>query len=137
MNRPRLIFAIISTIIEEIAIAAAGIWGLPKIGVDFPLWGIGLIMIAWLSYSVYTFKKGTKALMIGHILGMPNMVGTKGRVTSSLNPEGWVRIRGELWSATSISGEIRQGRDVIVTGQKRLKLEVKESDPADNRDTIQ
>ena len=120
MNRPRLIFAIVSTIIEEIAIAAAGIWGLPQIGVEFPLWGIVLIMIAWLSYSVYTFKKGTKALKIGHILGMPNMVGTKGRVTSSLNPEGWVRIRGELWSTKSLSGEIQPGRDVIVTGQLKL-----------------
>ena len=137
MNRPRLIFAIVSTIIEEMTIAAAGFWGLPQIGVDFPLWGIILIMIAWLSYSVYTFKKGTKALMIGHILGMPNMVGTKGRVTSSLNPEGWVRIRGELWSATSLSGEIQPGCDIIVTSQKRLKLEVKESNPADNRDIIQ
>ncbi|HEY95078.1 MAG TPA: hypothetical protein G4O15_09090 [Dehalococcoidia bacterium] len=137
MNRPRLIFAIVSTIIEEVAIAAAGIWGLPQIGVDFPLWGIILIMIAWLSYSVYTFKKGTKALTIGNILGMPNMIGTKGRVTSALNPEGWVRIRGELWSAKSLSGEIQPGRNVVVTGQKRLKLEVKESDLADNEDVIQ
>lgn len=137
MNRPRLIFAIVSTIIEEIAIVAAGIWGLPQIGVDFPLWATILVMISWLSYSVYTFKKGTKALKIGHILGMPNMVGTKGRVTSALNPEGWVRIRGELWSAKSLSGEIQQGQDIIVIGQKRLKLEVKETDPVDNHDTIQ
>ena len=137
MNKPRLIFAIISTIIEEIAIAAAGIWGLPEIGVNFPLWATILVMIAWLSYSVYAFRKGTKALKIGHILGMPNMVGTKGRVTSALNPEGWVKIRGELWSARSLSGEIHPGRDIVVIGQKRLKLEVKESDPADNKDIIQ
>ena len=137
MNRPRLIFAIVSTILEEIAIAAVGIWGLPRIGVDFPLWGIALIMITWLLYAVYTFKKGTKALNIGHILGMPNMIGTKGRVTSTLNPEGWVKIRGELWSARSLSGKIQPGRDVIVTGQKRLKLEVEESNPSDNHDVIQ
>ena len=136
MNRPRLIFAIVSTIIELVAIAAAGIWGLPRIGIDFPLWAIALLMVIWLAYSVYTFKKGTKALKIGSIIGLPNMIGTKGRVTSVLNPEGWVRIRGELWSAKSLSGEIRKGRDVIVTGQKRLKLEVKETDPADNKDTI-
>src|SRR4030043_2321202 len=137
MNRPRLIFAIVSTIIEVIAIAAAGIWGLPRIGIEFPLWATILIMIVWLYYSVYTFKKGTRALKVGHIIGMPNMIGTKGRVTSPLNPEGWVRIRGELWSAKALSGEIQQGRDIIVTGQKRLKLEVKESDPADNREIIQ
>ena len=137
MNRPRLIFAIVSTIIELVAIAAAGIWGLPKIGVEFPLWATLLLMVIWLAYSVYTFKKGTKALKIGNIIGLPNMIGTKGRVTSVLNPEGWVRIRGELWSAKSLSGDIQQGRDVIVIGQKRLKLEVKESDPPNNRDAIQ
>jgi membrane-bound ClpP family serine protease len=137
MNRPRLIFAIVSTIIEEIAIAAAGIWGLPQIGVEFPLWATILIMLAWLFYAIYTYRKGTRALQIGHILGMPNMIGTKGRVTSTLNPEGWVRIRGELWSAKSLSGDIQPGQDVIVTGQKRLKLEVKESNPVEYPDTIQ
>jgi membrane-bound serine protease (ClpP class) len=65
------------------------------------------------------------------------MIGTKGRVTSALNPEGWVRIRGELWSAKSLSGEIQPGQDVIVTGQQRLKLEVKENDPGDKHDTTQ
>ncbi len=137
MNKPRLIFAIVSTILEEIAIAAAAIWGLPQIGVEFPLWATLLIMIVWLSYSIYTFKKGTKALKIGHVIGMPNMIGTKGRVTSTLNPEGWVKIRGELWSAISLSGEIQSGRDVIVTGQKRLKLEVKEHDQPDSGETNQ
>ncbi len=136
MNRPRLIFAIVSTILEEIAIAAVAIWGLPQIGVKFPLWATLLIMIVWLLYSVYTFKKGTKALKIGHILGMPNMIGTKGRVTSSLNPEGWVKIRGELWAAKSLSGEIQPGQDVIVIGQKRLKLEVKESDQEENNEIM-
>ncbi len=137
MNRPRLIFAIVSTIIEEIAIVAVGIWGLPQIDVNIPLWGILLIMVAWLAYSVYTFKKGTKALKIRHIIGLPNMIGTRGIVTSALDPEGWVRIRGELWSAVSLSGEISPGTQIVVTGQKRLKLEVKDSTTEDSPEVNQ
>jgi membrane-bound serine protease (ClpP class) len=125
MNRPRLIFAIVSTIIEVVAIAAAAIWGLPRIGVNIPVWVIAPIIVAWVAYSVYTYRKGTRALKIGHIIGMPNMIGTTGTVSTALNPEGWVKIRGELWSATSVSGEMRPGDKIIVTGQKRLKLEVK------------
>ncbi|MBN2238775.1 MAG: NfeD family protein [Dehalococcoidales bacterium] len=132
-NKPRLIFAIVSTIIELILIVIAVVWGLPQLDVNIPIWVMILVMIAWLTYSVYTYRKGTKALTTGHIIGMQNMVGTKGKVVSILNPDGWVRIHGELWSATSVSGEIKPGNDVIVTGQNRLKLEVRDdSDTADN-----
>ena len=135
-NRPRLIIAIISTILEETAIAAVVLWGLPQINVHISLWIMIVVMTAWLGYSVYTFKKGTRALKIGNIIGLPNMIGTRGRVVTALDPEGWVRIRGELWSARSVSGELQPGSAIVVTGQERLKLEVsdgttpEEPDPA-------
>jgi membrane-bound serine protease (ClpP class) len=124
MNRPRLIIAVVSTILEEAAIAAIFLWGLPKINVHLPVWIMIVIMLGWLFYSVYTFRKGTRALKIGHIIGLPNMIGTRGKVVSVLNPEGWVKIRGELWSAKSVSGELRPGSKILVTGQSRLKLDV-------------
>ena len=130
--KARLVFAIISTVIEEAAIVVIVLWGLPEIGIQVPLWALVLIMLAWLSYSVYTFRKGTKALKIQQIIGLPNMTGTKGRVVSSLTPEGLVRIRGELWVAKSTSGDIQPDTEVIVTGQERLKLEVSDEITAEN-----
>ena len=87
-----------------------------------------VIMVGWLFYSVYTFRKGTRALKIGNIIGLPNMTGTRGTAVSVLNPEGWVKIRGELWSAKSVSGELRPGSKILVTGQSRLKLVVSAAD---------
>lgn len=131
MNSPRLVFAIVSTIIEELLIVIIAVWGLPQLGINVPFWIIPIVMVVWLAYSVYTYKKGTRALKTGHIIGFPNMIGTTGTATSRLNPEGMVKIRGELWSATSIAGPIEPGSSIIVKGQQRLKLEVDTVKPED------
>ena len=135
MNNPRLIFAVVSTIIEECLIAVAVLWGLPQINVDIPVWVMVLVMILWLAYSVYTFRKGTKALNVGHIIGLPNMVGTRGKTVGTLDPSGWVRIRGELWSALSVNGEIQSEKEIEVVGQLRLKLEVREREKTGQPDS--
>lgn len=125
MKKTRLIFAIISTIIEEILIALGVVWGLPKININIPVYILIPVMAVWLYYSIYTYQKGTNALNKGHVSGMSSMIGTRGTVTRLLAPDGWVKIQGELWAATSLSGEIQPGEVVIVTGQKGLKLEVR------------
>jgi membrane-bound serine protease (ClpP class) len=66
------------------------------------------------------------------IAGLSNMIGTEGEVVSPLAPEGLVRIKGELWVAKSAAGEIKPGGEVIVVGQERLKLVVRESCATDN-----
>ncbi len=128
----RLIFAIISTILEEVALVVIVLWGLPQVGMHIPLWGLIIIMVVWAAYSVFTFRLGTRALIRKQLAGLPNMIGTKGKVVSPLTPEGLVRIRGELWVAKSAGGEIKPGGEVIVVGQERLKLMVHESGTADN-----
>ncbi|MFC1900589.1 NfeD family protein [Chloroflexota bacterium] len=129
MMTVRLIIAIVSTILEETALAIGVLWGLPKLGVQLPLWGLILmavpIMAAWLSYSIFTFRKGTVALKTTQMVGMHDMIGTVGVVVNSLAPEGLVRIRGELWVAEASEGELESGTEIIVTGQERLKVVVK------------
>ena len=123
----RLIMAIISTALEEAAIVVIVLWGLPRVEINIPLWGMILLMIAWGSYSVFSYRKGSQALRSKPVVGLPDMVGSKGEVVSPLVPDGLVKIRGELWVAWSASGEVNQGREVIVVAQDRLKLEVRES----------
>jgi membrane protein implicated in regulation of membrane protease activity len=122
--RARLIFAIVSTIIEEIAIVVIVLWGLPELGIQIPLWVLALIVVAWLSYAVYTYRKGTKALEMESKVGLPDMIGTRGKVVSPLKPEGLVRVQGELWVAKSTSGDMEPETEIIVVGQERLKLDV-------------
>lgn len=128
----RLIFAIISTLLEEAAIVAVVRWALPEIGVRIPLPFLIIIMTAWLAYSIFTYRMGSRALKRKHVLGLPHMVGSKGEVVAALSPEGLVRIRGELWAAKSVSGNLQPGGEVIVVEQDGLKLVVRESNPAGN-----
>ena len=128
----RLILAIISTILEEVAIVVIVRWGLPKLEIQIPLWGMIIIMVVWAAYSITTYRLGTRALMGKQVAGLPNMIDTKGEVVSPLTPEGLVRIRGELWVAQSDGGEMKPGRKVTVVSQERLKLVVRQSSSTDN-----
>ncbi len=128
----RLIFAIIGDLLEEAAIVAVVLWGLPQIGIQIPLWGLIILMAIWGAYSVFSYRLGSRALIRKQMVGLANMIGTKGEVVRPLAPEGMVRIKGELWVAKSVSGELKLGGKVIVVGQERLKLVVRESGATDD-----
>lgn len=121
----RLIIAIVSTLLEEAAIAAIILWGLPKLGVHLPLAVLIVLMVAWAAYAVFTYLLGSRALRRKPVAGLVDMVGSKGMVARRLEPEGMVRINGELWQARSAGGSIDSGEEVIVVGQEGLKLIVR------------
>ena len=128
----RLVWAVISILLEFTAVVAIVLWGLPRLGVDIPQWGsivlITVVIIGWGTWSVIIYRKGSRALRQEPLAGLPNMLGTRGEVVSPLAPEGLVKIKGELWVAESESGEISNGAKVVVVGQDRLKLVVRDSD---------
>ena len=126
----RLAVAIISTALEESAIALVALWVLPQMHLRIPVWALAILMVAWGSYSVITYRLGSRALKKKQLVGLPNMIGTEGRVVKPLTPEGMVMIRGELWTAKSDDGEISAGKEVTVIGQERLKIVVRETDGA-------
>jgi membrane-bound ClpP family serine protease len=118
----RLIVSIISTIAEEAAILIIGVWLLPKAGIHLHILVIPGIMLIWLWWSVFTYRKGTLALINTPVKGFVSMKGMKGTVVKTLQPDGLIKIRGELWKGHSISGRIETGTDVIVIGQEGLRL---------------
>lgn len=128
----RLIFAVVSTLLEEAAIVVIVRWALPEIDVHIPLWGLIVVMVGWGAYSVLTYRLGSRALGQKPLVSLPEMVGSKGEVVSPLAPEGLIKIRGELWLAKSAGGDIELGGKVIVVGQDSLKLVVHESSPAND-----
>ena len=127
----RLIIAIFSTLLWEAALVAIVLWGLPKLGIEIPLVGLIGLIVALGAYSVITYRIGSRALRRKPIIGLPNMIGTKGRVVSSLAPEGTVKIGDELWEATSTTNSIEAGEKITVVAQDRLKLVVRKSSMAD------
>ena len=128
----RLIFAIISTLLEEAAIVVIVLWGLPQIGIHIPLVGLVAMMAGWGAYSVIIYRISSQALKRKQMVGLPDMVGSKGKVVTPLAPEGLVRIGSELWVAKSTSGEMESGEEVIVVGQDSLKLVVHERSTAND-----
>jgi membrane-bound serine protease (ClpP class) len=55
---------------------------------------------------------------------LTTMVGTRGRVVSALNPEGQVRIHGELWQAIAADSPINSGEEITVVEHEGLILTV-------------
>ena len=127
----RLVLAIFSTLLEEAALAAIVVWGLPRLGIQIPVAVLIALMVAWVAYAVISYRMGSRALGKKPIIGLPNMVGSKGKVVSLLAPEGLVRIKSELWIATSSGSRIDNGEEVTVVGQDGLKLVVRKRSNSD------
>lgn len=125
LTRTRLILAVISTSIEEVGIWAIWRWLLPEFDIILPVWLLVVIMVAWAVFGTWLFIFTTWALKKKAPPGLPSMVGTVGKATGALAPEGMVKIRGELWGAISEEGNISDGESIVVTGENRLKLVVR------------
>jgi membrane-bound ClpP family serine protease len=125
MKTPRLILAIVSTLLEEAALAAIILWGLPLLGIRLPLYVLIILMAALAAFAVITYRLGSRALRRKPVVGLPDMIGTKGKAVSDLAPEGTVRIKGELWESRADGRRINTGERVTVVGQDGLKLIVR------------
>ncbi len=135
MKNARLIVAIITNLLDEAIIVAFIIFGLPRLGVQIPLYGIILIGVGFLVYAVGFYTIGSKILRKKPLPGFTDMVGVEGRVVSRLAPNGFVRIQGELWESRAESGMIDAGTDIIVVDQYGLKLVVRRKLPTDSTES--
>ena len=125
LTRARLVLALISTPCEEVVIYAIWRWLLPQFGVYLPVPVLIGVMIAWLAFSIWLFAFTTWTLRKQVPVGLPSMVGSTGKVTDKLSPEGMVRIKSEFWGAISLEGDIDIGEDVTVVSEDGLKLTVR------------
>jgi membrane-bound ClpP family serine protease len=129
MMTTRLIVAIVSTLAEEAALAAVVLWGLPHVGINLHVGVLIALMVALAAYAVTTYRMGSRALKRKPVVGLPDMVGARGKTVSDLAPEGTVRIKGELWDSRAEGRRINAGVWVTVVGQEGLKLIVRREKP--------
>jgi membrane protein implicated in regulation of membrane protease activity len=125
MKNARLIVAIITNLLDEALIVAFIIFGLPRLGVHIPVWGIALICIGFLIYAVLFYQIGNTILKKKPLSGFTDMTGIEGKAVDKLAPKGLVRIASELWQAKAENGTIEAGTQIVVTKQEGLKLVVK------------
>jgi membrane-bound serine protease (ClpP class) len=75
-------------------------------------------------FFVFLLGLGLKAQRRKPTTGQEGLIGGLGETIDQLNPDGTVRIHGELWNATSITGKIPKNTAVRVVKIKDLRLTV-------------
>ena len=123
-GRWHTVYSIISTIIETLLLAAGMIWLLPLLGIMLPWWGIALILAGFIIYSYIMYVIGHPTVLYEPVTAPESIVGNEGVVEADLSPEGYVRVRGELWKASCPDGDINRGEEIIVTRLNGMKLTV-------------
>jgi len=121
----RLILAVVSTILEEAALAVIVLVGLPELGINLHLAVLIVLMITWAAIAIIIYRAGSRALKKQPMAGLGTMVGSCGRVVEPLQPEGLIKVGNELWKAKSIEIDIEIGKEVIVVGQDKKVLIVR------------
>jgi membrane protein implicated in regulation of membrane protease activity len=110
----RLLTAIISIIIEEGILVSVVLFGMPRIGVRLPLFVLIILAVIWAVVSVVLYRAGTRALDMKIAVGAETLAGSRGRVVVALEPEGMVRLGGELWRARCDERRVEKGEEIIV-----------------------
>ena len=117
------VYSLIGTIVEQGAIFIIIRWWLPQIGIEVPWWGLALVMGAFLVYSIYTYSKGRAAMRQTPLVAPETVIGSRGRVATSLDPRGYVRVKGELWKAQS-EYRLEPDDEIVVVGVRGIQLVV-------------
>jgi len=128
-----IIFNIATGLLKGTVVLLIILWLLPLWGVNIPIWGIILIVAAFLTYEIVTFRLGKTALEKKPVIWSEAIVGRCGKATTPLAPDGYVRVNGELWHAFSSDTNINEGEDIVVVELDRLTLHVAPLQASKNR----
>jgi len=89
-------------------------------------WQVILVtVILTATFFIFAIGLGIKAQRRKPTTGIEGIIGEIGETISNLEPEGQIRIHGELWNAESLDGSISKGTKVKVTQVSNLKLMVR------------
>ena len=119
-----IIFNIATGLLKGAVLLLVILWLLPLWGINIPMWGIILIVVAFLIYEIVTFRLGRRAMERKPAIWSEAIVGHCGKATTPLTPNGYVQVNGELWHAFSSDININKGDDIVVVEMDRLTLRV-------------
>lgn len=84
-----------------------------------------MILVGFAVFCYIMYRVGHPTISFKDISSPESIIGGEGIVESGLNPEGYVRVQGELWRAVSGGERLERGEEIIVMGMQGLKLTVK------------
>lgn len=85
---------------------------------------IATVVILTVLFFSFAITMGIKAQRRKPTTGAEGIIGEIGVAISDLDPEGEVRVHGEIWKSESIAGKIKCGQTIKVEGILNLKLKV-------------
>ncbi|NJF25528.1 NfeD family protein [Thermococcus sp. Bubb.Bath] len=116
--------------VDEIIVGLFLVWVLPGFGVEVPLWAvasvIGVLIFKDILVAPFILRGGLSARPRA---GSESLVGRIALVVEDLDPEGLVKVDGELWSAECIKGSARRGEVVKIVGVSGSKVLVERPEP--------
>jgi len=117
-----IVYSIVTGLLEGAALAAVVLWLLPLLGVNIPIWGVILLMGAYGVKEGIIYRISARALQRKSVVSLEGMVGCYGKASTPLAPDGYVRVKGELWRASSTGPNIDDGDEIVVTDINGLTL---------------
>ncbi len=75
-------------------------------------------------FFLFAIGMGVRAQRRKPTTGEEGIIGETGVALQELNPDGQVRVHGEIWSATATSPPVHAGDPIVVTGMHGLHLTV-------------
>ena len=88
-------------------------------------WKVILATVAMTTFFfAFLLGLGLKAQRRKPITGQEGLIGEIGETVDQLNPEGTIRIHGEIWKATSSVGKIPKNTKIHIVSVKGLELTV-------------
>jgi len=88
-------------------------------------WLIAVVVILVAAFFAFVVHRVIRIHRRQAYTGREELVGKTGVVKATLDPEGMVLFKGELWTAVSERGKVKLGEEVIITKVEGLKLYVK------------
>lgn len=115
-------YSLTGAIVKEAVLIAIVLWLLPYHGIYIPGWGLVILVLGVAAYSYITYRLVKPSLMKEPVVAPKAMIGTEGKVVTPLAPEGYIKVQGELWQASSTASRLEAGNDVVVVGMEGLRL---------------
>ncbi|HEX78517.1 MAG TPA: hypothetical protein G4O03_08975 [Dehalococcoidia bacterium] len=127
----RALSTVFVLLLDEIILAALVLFILWKLGIYLPLWALITLAAMLVVCSFGLYKVIMPAVNGEQVSGRQGMIGLHGRVVTPLTPEGVIKVRGELWKASSIDASISPEEEIIVVGLEGLRLFVRRKNDAE------
>jgi membrane protein implicated in regulation of membrane protease activity len=67
--------------------------------VSVPIWLVVTILVLWIGKDIVLYLKVWRSYTVGENSPTKDLIGLEATVIYSLDPTGYVRVRGELWKA--------------------------------------